>query len=129
MVGRICLFLCFSFLAVSKLLVGAQGAASRFVFPAAAGHQLLFEHRCLCEPMMSCLTVGSRLGRNAPHLSDDPLRTSCIVEQRSTLRPHSNWKLRLGKSSTVRNIFGPQTQTLGAEKIQPSSSTVARLVL
>src|SRR6266496_161279 len=67
----------------------AQGAASHLVIPAAAGHQLLFEQsESIRTPMMSCLTWGSRLGRNPPHLSDDPLRTSSSVEQRSTLRPN-----------------------------------------
>jgi hypothetical protein len=54
----VCFFVLFSFLAVSKLFwFGAQGAASRLVFPGGSpGHQLRFEHRFLYEPMMSCLT-------------------------------------------------------------------------
>src|SRR5262249_48058507 len=64
-----------------------RAALPRLVCPAAAGHQLLFEQsERIRTPMMSWLTSGSRLGRNAPHLTDDPLRTSFIVEQRSTLR-------------------------------------------
>ena len=43
---------------------------NRDFFPA---HQLLFEQsEGIRTPMMSCMTFGSRLGRNAPHLSDDP---------------------------------------------------------
>jgi hypothetical protein len=75
---------------LSKLVVGCAGRGFPSRVSGRTSHQLLFEHRFLREPMMSCLTLGSRLGRNAPHLSDDPLRTSSSVEQRSTLRPNQN---------------------------------------
>ena len=47
-IGVVFVFLSFSSLALSNWQLGAQGAASRLVFLAAASHQLLFEHRFGC---------------------------------------------------------------------------------
>src|SRR5438876_6430480 len=73
-VGVVSLFFVF-FLSRCFRLARFRSAGRSFsvsCFSPAASHQLLFEQsESIRTPMMSCLTSGSRLGRNAPHLSDD----------------------------------------------------------
>jgi len=57
--GVVCFLSFFLSRSFQVIWFGAQGAASRLVIPAAAGHQLLFEQsESIRTPMMSCLTFG-----------------------------------------------------------------------
>ena len=50
----------------------ASSLRGRLVVPVTSSYSSITARRG--EPMMSCLTSGSRLERNAPHLTDDPAK-------------------------------------------------------
>lgn len=68
----------------------------------------------LAKPMMSCLTVGNRLGRNAPHLTDDSSPNQ--LQRRTAFHP------AVRSNSSGKIVFRFEVKVLGTIRVTRRSS-------
>src|SRR5205809_2451862 len=114
--------------------VRASSLRGRLVVPVTSSYSSITARRG--EPMMSCLTSGSRLERNAPHLTDDP--ATGPASSPSSVPPCSQNSLCVEKMFFVNSdglmvsrrhfLHSGVVSSMAFFKVQPSSAAVARPV-
>lgn len=114
--------------------VGASSLRGRLIVPVTSSYSSITARRG--EPMMSCLTLGSRLERNAPHLRDDP--ATGPASSPSSVPPCGQNSLCVEKMFFVNSdglmvsrrqfLHSGVVSSMAFFKVQPSSAAVARAV-